>query len=378
MPLGPNGDLRGRPGSRRHLNTPALLIDLDAFEHNIATMAAQAKRAGLGLRPHAKAHKSLAVARRQLAAGALGVSCATLGEAEVMAGAALPGILITSPVVTAPMIARLAALLAASADVTVVADHPANVAALEAAAAAAGRRLPVIVDFDVGQHRTGAASEAAAVTLARQIAASPHLGYAGLQAYYGHLQQVPAAADRQAAAAAQQARVRSLCRALAEAGLPPAIVAGGGTGTAFADLGAETFTELQPGSYLFLDSCYGAIPLAADGSAPFRPSLFVQASIVSVNQPGLAVCNAGLKSFATDSGKPKPVAGAPAGAAYRFMGDEHGGIEFPAASADAPALGAAVELLTSHCDPTVNLHDWLHCVRGDVLVDIWPVDARGR
>jgi D-serine deaminase-like pyridoxal phosphate-dependent protein len=167
-------------------------------------------------------------------------------------------------------------------------------------------------------------------------------------------------------------------QALAEANLPPAIVTGGGTGTAFADLGAAVFTELQPGSYLFLDSCYGAIPLAADGGEPFRPSLFVQASIVSVNQPGLAVCNAGLKAFATDSGKPKPMAGAPAGATYRFMGDEHGGIELPSGSADAPPLGAAVELLTSHCDPTVNLYDWLHGVRGDTLVEIWPVDARGR
>jgi 3-hydroxy-D-aspartate aldolase len=273
--------------------------------------------------------------------------------------------------------AARAALLAGGADVTVVADHPANVAALDAAAATAGRRLPVIVDFDVGQHRTGTASEPDAVALAQRIAASAHLVYAGLQAYYGHLQQIPATADREAAAAAQQARVRSLRQALAAAGLPPAIITGGGTGTAFADLPAKVFTELQPGSYLFLDSCYGAIPLAADGGAPFRPSLFVQASIVSVNQPGLAVCNAGLKSFATDSGKPRPVSGTPSGATYRFMGDEHGGIELPA-GADAPALGAAVELLTSHCDPTVNLHDWLHCVRGDLLVDIWPVDARGR
>src|SRR5258706_761712 len=378
MPQGPNADLCGQPGSRRRLNTPALVIDLDAFEHNPAAMAALATRAGLGLRPHAKAHKSVAVARRQLAAGALGISCATLGEAEIMAGAGLPGILVTSPVVTPPMIQRLAALLAGGADVTVVADHPANVAALDAAARSVGRRLPVIVDFDVGQHRTGAASEAAALTLARQVAGSAQLRYAGLPAYYGHLQQVPAAADRRAAAAAQQARIRGLRQALAEAGLAPPIVTGGGTGTAFADLGTDTFTELQPGSYLFLDSCYRAIPLAADGGQPFRPSLFVQASIVSVNQPRLAGCNAGLKAFATDSGKPKPMAGAPAGATYQFMGDEHGGIELPAGSADAPPLGAAVELLTSHCDPTVNLYDWLHCVRGDTLVEIWPVDARGR
>jgi len=375
---GPNDDRVGQPGSRWRLSTPALLVDLDAFEDNVATMAAMARRAGLGLRPHAKAHKSLAVARRQLTAGALGISCATLGEAEVMAGAGLPGVLVTSPVVTPPMIGRLMALLATGAAVTVVADHPDNVAALDAATAAAGRRLPVVVDFEVGQRRTGAASEAAALALARQIAAASHLDYAGLQAYYGHLQQIPVAADRQTAAAAQQERVRSLRWALAAAGLAPPIVTGGGTGTAFADLAAGVFTELQPGSYLFLDSCYGALPLAADGGQPFRPSLFVQASIVSANQPGLVVCNAGLKSFAADSGRPRPVRGCPADATYRFMGDEHGAIELPAGTTDVPALGATVELLTSHCDPTVNLYDWMHCVRGDRLVEIWPVDARGR
>jgi D-serine deaminase-like pyridoxal phosphate-dependent protein len=375
--LGPNAALIGQPGSRRLLSTPALLVDLDALDANIAAMAARAASSGVALRPHVKAHKSSAVARRQVAAGAVGISCATLGEAEAMAAAGLPGLLITSPVTSKAMLARLGALLAGGADVMLVADHPANVAALETVAAGAGRKLRLLVDLDVGQRRTGCTSVESAVSLAQAVAAAPHLGFAGIQAYYGHLQQVPALADRRAAVAEQAARIRALAAALAAAGLAPGIVSGGGTGTALLDLGERVFTELQPGSYLFLDSCYG--PLAFDEAAsPFRPSLFVAASIVSANRPGLAICNAGLKALATDSGRPVPVAGAPAGATYRFMGDEHGAIEFAVDAADPPGLGDPIELLTSHCDPTVNLHDRFHAVRGDRLVEIWPIEARGR
>jgi D-serine deaminase-like pyridoxal phosphate-dependent protein len=375
--LGPNAALIGEPGSRRRLSTPALLVDLDALQANIAAMAARAAPSGLALRPHAKAHKCTAVARRQLAAGAVGISCATLGEAEAMAAAGLPGILVTSPVTSPAMLARLGALVAGGTDLMVVADHPANVAALDGVAAGAGRRLRLLVDLDVGQRRTGCASVEDAVALAQAIGARPNLAFAGIQAYYGHLQQVPALADRRAAVAEQTARIRALTAALAAAGLAPGIVSGGGTGTALIDLGERVFTELQPGSYLFLDSCYG--PLALDeGAAPFRPSLFVAASIVTANRPGLVICNAGLKALAADSGRPVPVAGAPAGATYRFMGDEHGAIELPAGAPDAPGPGAPVELLTSHCDPTVNLYDRFHAVRGDRLVEIWPIEARGR
>ncbi|MFO1055812.1 MAG: alanine racemase [Dongiaceae bacterium] len=375
--LGPNEGLVGAADARRRLSTPALLVDLDALEANIAAMAARAAAAGVALRPHVKAHKCTAVARRQLAAGAVGLSCATLGEAEAMAGAGLPGLLVTSPVTSPPMLGRLGALLAGGADLMVVADHPANVAALAALAAGAGRRLRILVDLDVGQRRTGCASVEDAAALAAAVAASPTLEFAGIQAYYGHLQQVPAVADRRAAVAEQTARIRALAAALAAAGRAPGIVSGGGTGTALIDMGEGVFTELQPGSYLFLDSCYGPLAMG-EAASPFRPSLFVAAAIVTANRPGLAICNAGLKALATDSGRPVPVRGAPAGATYRFMGDEHGAIEFAADAADAPALGATIELLASHCDPTVNLHDRFHAVRGDRLVEIWPIEARGR
>lgn len=158
------------------------------------------------------------------------------------------------------------------------------------------------------------------------------------------------------------------------AGLPPDIVTGGGTGTSFIDPMLGLFTELQPGSFLFLDSCYGPLPLDDTGN-PFTASLFVAAGIVSANRRHRVIVNAGLKALATDSGQPLPVRGAPAGSSYRFMGDEHGAIEF--AQGIAPALGATVELLTSHCDPTVNLHARYQVVRGDIVVDVWPIVARG-
>jgi D-serine deaminase-like pyridoxal phosphate-dependent protein len=365
----------GVAGGRTQLNTPALLVDLDAFERNLAAMAHQARDAGVALRPHAKAHKSIAVARRQLESGAIGICCATLGEAEVLSTAGISGLLLTSPVVTQAMIARLVAI---RGTVMVVAEDGGNVAALARVFEAANRRLPVLVEVDVGQRRTGVATPADAVALARQISASPHLEYRGIQAYWGHLQQVADFAERRRVVLQQSEIVRATVAALREAGLPPGIVTGGGTGTALIDAELGLFTELQPGSYLFMDSSYGRGVLWPGGASPFEPSLFVRANVVSVNRPQHAVINAGLKSFATDSGLPFAARGAPAGTTYKFMGDEHGALVYAENSNARLALGDGVECVVSHCDPTVNLYDHLHCVRGDILVEVWRVDARGR
>jgi len=365
----------GVPGGRWRLNTPSLLVDIDAFERNLAAMAAQARKSGLSLRPHAKAHKSSSIARRQIAAGAIGISCATLGEAEILGAAGIPGLLVTSPVVTPSMIARLVAM---RADVMVVVEDAGNVDALAQACAAAGRRLPVLVEIDVGQNRTGVASALQAVSLARQVAASAQLEYRGIQAYWGHLQQVPEFTARRGVVRQQAEIVRSAIAALRDAGLPPVIVTGGGTGTALIDAELGVFTELQPGSYLFMDSSYRRGLLWPDGVAPFETSLFVRANVVSVNRAQHAVINAGLKSFATDSGLPLAVRGSPAGTTYRFMGDEHGALVYGAPTDARLAIGDGVECVVSHCDPTVNLYDFFHCVRGDQLVEIWRIDARGR
>jgi 3-hydroxy-D-aspartate aldolase len=367
-----NAALIGAPDARARLATPCLVLDIDAFEHNLEAMMALVRRYGRQLRPHVKAHKCTAIAKRQLEAGAVGLCCATVREAEVMAAAGLPGILVSSPVVAPTMVERLLRAHAAVGDLAVVADSEVGLEAL-AAVASSAQPLGVLVEIDVGQGRTGVTRPEDALRLARRIAELPQLRYGGVQAYYGHLQHVPAYADRKAKAAEQWARLQPFLDALSAAGLAPGIVTGGGTGTHQLDLEDGPFTEIQPGSYLFMDKQYGAIELAP-GGAPFETALTIAARVISVNQPGLAVIDAGFKAMATDAG-PARLQG-DAAASYQFMGDEHGGLRY-GESAARPGVNELVRLVAPHCDPTVNLHDHFHIMRGDRLVEIWPIDARG-
>lgn len=372
--FGPNGHLVGVPGSRWMLDTPALVLERPAFEHNLAKMAEIASRRGLALRPHAKTHKCAAIAKRQIAAGAIGVSCTILKEAEAMAAAGIDGVLITSPVVTPAHIARLMALARqAAGDIMVVADHPGNVAALSRAAAGLSRPLGVLVDFSAGYRRTGTANVQAAVDLAKIIATAPNLVLRGLQAYAGNIQHIEDRDQRAARAGALRDKVSEILAGAASVGLPLPIVTGAGTGTH--DLDGAPFTELQPGSYLFGDAQYSPVLRNGTGVLPFQVALFMQASVVSTNAPDYVTIDAGVKSFATDGPLPLPARGAPAGSIYAFFGDEHGRLFVPGDLRPVP--GAKIELMTPHCDPTVNLHDWLHLVDGADLVDVWPVDARG-
>ncbi len=378
LDLGPNAPLIGVPGSRARLDTPALLIDLDALERNIAAMAAHARPAGIALRPHAKTHKSVAIARRQVAAGALGICCATLGEAEVMVAGGIPGVHITSPQVTESKIARLVALNAAPhRGLSVVVDHPDNLAALNRAAQEAGKALDVLVDYEAGQGRTGVADEAHLASLVCAARDGRGVAFRGIQAYSGNLQHVPVRAERRTRALAQARLVGAMVARLRAAGIEIPIVTGGGTGTFDLDPEAHVFTELQVGSYVFMDVDY--LRAMADGrnAPPFETALFVATAVVSVNAKDYVTTDAGLKCFATDGPVPVPAAGAPAGSRYEFFGDEHGRLIVPP-GAPRPMLGARLECVSPHCDPTVNLHDRFHVVRGDTLVDIWPVDARGR
>jgi 3-hydroxy-D-aspartate aldolase len=375
MSRGSNERLIGARDAQARLATPCLLLDVDAFEHNLAAMMDLAQRYRRQVRPHVKAHKCATIGRRQLEAGAVGLCCATVREAEVMAEAGLEGILVTSPVTAPAMIERLAQAHARVGDLAVVVDSAAGVEAL-ARGIGAGRPLGVLVEIDVGQSRTGVTRPEDAVRLARRIEELPQLRYRGVQAYYGHLQHVPAHVDRKAKAAEQWARLRLFLDALSADGLPPEIVTGGGTGTHLLDLEEGPFTEIQPGSYLFMDKQYGAIELAPGGSAPFRTSLTVATRVISANQPNLAVVDAGFKAMATDAGPALVAGGTAAGAAYQFMGDEHGGLRF-GAGAVRPAVGDLVTLVAPHCDPTVNLHDWFHVMKDGRLVDIWRIDARG-
>lgn len=358
--------------TRNTLRTPAIIVELDLMDRNIATMAARAKTMGVKLRPHAKSHKCVEIAQRLAQAGATGASCATIEEAECMALGGVSGILITSPMVTADQLDRLKRLLGRGADISAVADHPANVEAYAEIATATGRQFDVLIDFDFGLGRTGCVEVPDAVALVQKIKANPSLTFRGIQAYWGNLQQVMPYGERVRLAGVQQDRLRGLIAALKSAGLAPEIVSGAGTGTHVVDGGTGLFTELQPGSFLFMDSCYGSIT-TNENENPFAPSLFVAASVVSANRPGRVIVNAGWKAFATDSGKPEPRRGAPAGATYRFMGDEHGAVDF---EGSGPSLGDTIEFLTSHCDPTVNLHPAFHVVRGEEVIDIWPIRAR--
>jgi D-serine deaminase-like pyridoxal phosphate-dependent protein len=380
MDLGssPNESLVGIPGGRSRLSTPALVLDLDILERNIAAMAAHCEATGQALRPHSKSHKSVAIARTQKAAGSSGVCCATIRETEIMVGAGIESVLTTSPVSTPTKIARLMALHDATEHLMVVSDTSENVAALAEATAGcdAGRPLAVLVDFDVGLHRTGAADAAAAVALAQQIDAADSLRFAGVQAYYGHLQHIADYAERVAAVAGESERLTVTVAALTEAGLAPPLVTGGGTGTHDIDHRDGVLTELQAGSYIFADVQYNAVALTESEPRPFGSSLTVAASVVNNIHDTHAVIDAGLKSFATDGPAPEYATGAPIGSTYRYMGDEHGAVVFGEAN-DRLEVGAPVSCVVPHCDPTVNLWDVYHCVRGDTLVDIWRVDARG-
>jgi 3-hydroxy-D-aspartate aldolase len=368
--------LIGQQGSRRALNTPVLVLDRDALDRNIAAMAELAKASSIALRPHAKTHKSVDIARRQLAAGATGVCCAKLGEAEVMVEGGIAGVHITSPVVSAPAIERLVALNAAAEGLMVVVDDPANVAALGRALAGSEKPLALIIDVDPGIRRTGVASAEAAVALARRIADEPKLTYRGVQFYCGVQQHIEDFAARRAAIEERTEYLCGVIAALAEAGFAPEIVTGGGTGTHAIDMALGVFTELQVGSYVFMDRQYLDCDLTGAGEAPFETALFVDARVVSANGPGMATIDSGFKALATDGGPPRIASGAD-GAQFMFMGDEHGAIIGPDADT-RHAIGDAVTLIVPHCDPTVNLYASYHVVAGDTLIDIWPVSARGR
>jgi D-serine deaminase-like pyridoxal phosphate-dependent protein len=371
-----NEDLIGVPGGAAKLQTPALIVDLDIFERNVARMVAHAALRGIGLRPHAKTHKSVEIARRQIAAGANGICCAKLGEAEALAAGGIGAILLTSPVVTDAGIARVMALNARMPELMVTVDNASVAARLDAAARAAGKTLKVIVDIDPGMSRTGIRM-ADAPALVAQVAAAAGLEYCGLQCYAGQAQHMESLNERRSASLQVLKELGALRDVLVQAGHAPKIISGGGTGTFDIDPDAHVLTELQVGSYIFMDKQYNDVWEKPGDRVPFEASLMVQTTVISANRAGLATTDAGFKSFATDAGPPLLVSGAPEGASYFFFGDEQGGIAYPK---DGPALtvGDVVRCVVPHCDPTVNLYDRYHCVRGDVLEAQWPVDGRGR
>jgi len=363
--------LIGQPGSRERIPTPAAVLDLDAFEGNLAGMAARAKAAGLALRPHAKSHKCAAVALRQIEAGAVGICCAKLAEAEAMAAAGVDAILVTSPIAGAAQAERAAKLAQDVADFRIVVDHPDGAAELGAAAQGP---IQVLVDVDPGMGRTGVHDAAQAVEVFRAVGAQPSLTFLGLQCYGGHWQHMEDANARAAAVSGGMAYLSKVIAALRQAGADIKVVTGGGTGSFAADAAQGVLTEVQPGSYAFMDREYRDA-LKDDPDGAFEQALTIASTVISANHPKWVTVDAGLKAFATDG--PLPVAATPrfAACAYRFFGDEHGRLMRP--DGESVARGERLEFVPPHIDPTLDRYDVIHFVRGDVLVEIAPVEGRG-
>jgi 3-hydroxy-D-aspartate aldolase len=360
------------PGQRLdQVDTPALILDLDAFESNLRTLADAVRASGVRVRAHAKTHKCPEVAKRQMAHGAVGACCQKVSEAEAMVAGGVGDVLVTNEVVGAAKLERLARL-AGRAKIGVCVDDAGNVADLDAAAGRAASRLDAYVEVDVGMGRCGVAPGEPALALARAVAACANLRFAGLQAYHGRAQHVRTIGERRALIERAAEHVRSTRRLLEGAGIACPTVTGAGSGTFMLEVESGAWDEIQPGSYAFMDADYARNEQAAP-LPRFAHALFVLATVMS-RGAGRAIVDAGLKASSVDSGM--PVVWQRPGLAYRQASDEHGFIEV-APGAAAPALGEKLLLVPGHCDPTINLHDWYVCVRGGVVEALWPITARG-
>jgi D-serine deaminase-like pyridoxal phosphate-dependent protein len=358
------------------LPTPALLVDLDLFEANLRTMAEHCRRDRCQFRPHAKTHKCPAVARRQIASGARGISTATVAEAEAMVAAGIAGVLLTSPIVETGKIRRMVELARSGGEILLAVGHPLQVERLAEAAESAKVRIDVLVDLDVGDHRFGIEPGRPALDLARRIAEHPSLRIRGVQAYLGLAAHVVGFEDRERISLEALVRAVETRDALTKDGFDAAFLSCASTGTYNIDSTLPGEIELQSGSYPFMDLEYRAIGGRRGASAfdDFLPSLTVLTTVVNDHCPGRVTVDAGVKALATDSAVLPEAKGHP-GLLYRFNGDEFGRIT---AEPDGvlPKLGDRLELYVPHCDPTVNLYDRIYAVRGGVVEDTWGVVAR--
>jgi len=363
------------PGMSEHeIDTPALVVDLDAFEYNLDTMAALLAPTGVKLRAHAKTHKSPVIAKLQMVRGAVGNCVQKVAEAEILAWGGIPDILVSNEVVGPAKLSRLCAL-SRIAKIAVCADDAAQVAAIEAAAADAGIRMTVLVEIDVGASRCGVQPGPDAVALAQRIAASKHLIFGGLQAYHGSAQHKRTPDERRALIGGAVDASRRTVEQLRQQGLDCAIVGGAGTGTFQIEAASGVYTEMQAGSYVFMDADY-ARNLDESGApvSTFRHALFVLSTVMSQAQTGIAVLDAGHKAVAVDSGL--PTVWKRWDIRYTSAPAEHGKLQYGSETA-APKPGEKLRLIPGHCDPTVDRFDWYVGVRNGRVECLWPVAARG-
>jgi D-serine deaminase-like pyridoxal phosphate-dependent protein len=355
------------------VDTPALLLDMDAFERNLDRLVHSLRGTAVRVRPHAKSHKCPEIALRQIARGAVGVCCQKVSEAEAMVRGGVSDVLVANEVVGAQKLARLAAL-ARDARVSVCVDDAGNIEDLAQAASAAGTTLNVLVEVNVGANRCGVEPGEPAVALARIIARSPGLHFAGIQAYQGAAQHLRSPEQRRQAIAQAVSKIQATLDLLHKSGLRAEFVTGAGTGTYPLESASGVYNEIQAGSYIFMDADYGR-NLGEDGVPvhEFEQSLFILATVMSHSIPTRAVVDVGLKAHSVDSGMPLVVG--IAGATYTRASDEHGVIDL--AGPGTVKLGQKIRLVPGHCDPTVNLYDWLVCYRGERVEAVWPISGRG-
>lgn len=375
--VAPNAALVGSADARKHLATPALLIDLPALDSNLKRMQAFCDQAGIRLRPHAKAHKCPHIAHRQLAEGAVGICVATVGEAECFAQAGIEDILCTSTFATESACRRVIALVAKGVKLTCVVDHPAVVTRLGELAEQSGLVIDLLIDVDMGRHRAGVDSARSGVALAQTLCSTPGVRLLGLQGYAGHLSHCWDVEERRRGAQLAGRVLQEIREAIEKAcDLSLGWITGGSTGALLQEMDGP-YTELQCGSYALMDTEYDAVDPDGTGQPLFAPSLFMATSVISANHAGLVTTDGGEKRLASKYAiPPRIMRGAAPHCEYRAISDEHGQITF--AADDRIALGSLVEVQVPHCDPTINLYDELHVVSGESLLAIWPIAARGR
>jgi len=352
----------------RDIPTPALVVDLPAMQRNIERMASYFAARSCKLRPHFKAHKTPAIARRQLAAGqCTGLTCATVGEAEVVVRERLTTDVLIANEVVGPGKAARAAQLAGSCDLTVAVDSAFALDDIAAAARAAGTTVGVLVDVNVGLPRCGIAPGEPAVTLAHRASALDGVRFRGFMGYEGHVVAIEDRAEREQRTTKAMERLLSTVSDAREQGLRVEIVSGGGTGTYDITGAMEGVTEIQAGSYVLMDTAYARLDI------PFEKAFTVLGTVLSRPRPEQCAADNGHKACSIDHGNPD-VKGID-GASVLFLSDEHATIALPP---DCPiAVGDHIELWPSHIDPTINLHDVMYALDGDEVVEIWPIAARG-
>jgi 3-hydroxy-D-aspartate aldolase len=372
-------DVPAKPGmAESEIQTPCLVLDLDALERNVKKMGDFARAHGMRHRAHGKMHKSVDVLRLQMElGGAVGVCCQKVSEAEVFARAGVQDILVSNQVRDPLKIDRLARLPRISGGrVIVCLDDVANVPDLSEAAGRHGTTIDGFVEIDCGAGRCGVTTAEAVVEIAKALDAAPGLRFAGLQAYQGAMQHIDSFEERKAKLDAAIAQVREAVEALRKEGLEPELVSGGGTGSYYFEAGSGLYNELQCGSYAFMDADYGRIR-DKDGrridEGEWENALFLLTSVMSHAKPGKAICDAGLKAQSVDSGLPF-VFGRD-DVKYVKCSDEHGVIDDPEG---VLKVGDKLRLVPGHCDPTCNVHDWYVGVRGGRVEALWPVSARGK